>query len=408
MFETITERREEFALVLSTEMGKPMEEARGEVRYGAEFLRWFSGEAVRVHGRYSVAPDGASRHLVHRKPVGPCLLITPWNFPLAMITRKVGPALAAGCTVVLKPSELTPLSALLTAEVFQAAGLPPGVLNVITTTKAASVVTPLLRSHRLRKISFTGSTEVGRRLLADSAGTVLRTSMELGGDAPFLVFEDADIEAAVDGAMIAKMRNMGEACTAANRFLVHEKVAEEFAAALAMRMGALTVGPAADEGSEVGPLIDARSRDKVHGLVTDALDRGARLVTGGGPLPGPGHFYAPTVLCGIPADARLMTEEIFGPVAPILTFRDEREAIRLANATPYGLAAYAYTRDLGRVTRLTEELETGMLAINSGLLSDAAAPFGGVKQSGLGREGGAEGIAEYLETTYVRLPGPVS
>ncbi|WP_426518001.1 NAD-dependent succinate-semialdehyde dehydrogenase [Diaminobutyricibacter sp. McL0618] len=405
-FELVTARVDEFALTMTLEMGKPLAESRGEVAYGAEFLRWFSEEAPRIAGRYSTAPDGANRLLVVKRPVGPCLFITPWNFPLAMATRKIAPAIAAGCTMVLKPAALTPLTALLLTQVFEEAGLPAGVLNVIPTTRAGAVTGPLIRDPRLRKLSFTGSTEVGRRLIADSAEQVLRVSMELGGNAPFIVFDDADIPAAVTGGILAKMRNGGEACVAANRFLVHESVAEEFTTAFVERMAAFTPARGTDPESTVGPLVDEATRNKVSSLVAEAIEDGATVAVGGQPVPGPGYFYQPTVLTGVPASARILNEEIFGPVAPITTFRTEAEAIELANATPFGLVCFAYTADLNRALRLAEELDTGMLGINAGVVSNPAAPFGGVKQSGLGREGGFEGIDEYLETRYVGIADP--
>ncbi|MCW2736254.1 NAD-dependent succinate-semialdehyde dehydrogenase [Nocardioides sp.] len=405
-FEAVTARADDFALLMTLEMGKPLAEARGEVAYGAEFLRWFSEEAPRIAGRYSVAPDGVTRLLTHKRPVGPCLLITPWNFPLAMATRKIAPAIAAGCTMVLKPANLTPLTTLLLTSILDEVGLPAGVLNVVPTTSARAVTSPLLADPRLRKVSFTGSTPVGRDLLRQSAEQVLRTSMELGGNAPFLVFEDADLDATVDGAMKAKLRNMGEACTAANRFIVHESVADEFAARLAAAMGELVVSRGTEDGSQIGPLIDAKSREAVHQLVQDARSAGATIITGGTPAEGPGYFYPPTVISDVPPTARILNEEIFGPVAPIVTFTTEAQAVELANASEYGLAAYAYTRDLARTLRLTEAIEAGMLGINTGIISNPAAPFGGVKQSGLGREGGAEGIEEYLETRYVGIADP--
>ncbi|MEJ1180496.1 MULTISPECIES: NAD-dependent succinate-semialdehyde dehydrogenase [unclassified Pseudarthrobacter] len=405
-FELLTERAEDFALLMTMEMGKPLAEARGEVTYAAEFLRWFSEEAVRAFGRYSVSPDGKSRLLVTKKPVGPCLLITPWNFPLAMATRKVAPAVAAGCTMVLKPAALTPLTSQLFAAVMMEAGLPAGVLNVIPTSTAGATAGPLIKDSRLRKLSFTGSTEVGRRLLADASETVLRTSMELGGNAPFVVFEDADIDAAVAGAMLAKLRNMGEACTAANRFIIHESVADEFAEKFAAKMRDMTTARGTEPESTVGPLIDAKSRDKVHELVTDAIDSGATAVTGGAAVDGPGYFYQPTILTGVAEGTRILSEEIFGPVAPITTFSTEDEAIRLANNTEYGLVAYVFTKDLNRGIRMGERLEIGMLGLNAGVISNAAAPFGGVKQSGLGREGGLEGIEEYLYTQYIGIADP--
>ena len=406
-FEAVTARAEDFATLMTLEMGKPLAEARAEVAYGAEFLRWFSEESVRISGRYSTAPDGKTRLLVHKRPVGPCLLITPWNFPLAMVTRKVGPAIAAGCTMVLKPPSLTPLTSLMLTQVLHEAGLPPGVLNVVPTASSGRLTERLLADGRLRKLSFTGSTEVGRSLLRAAANSVLRCSMELGGNAPFVVFEDAVLESAVEGAMIAKLRNMGEACTAANRFIVHESVAADFSAMLAERMAQLTVGSGLDPASRVGPLIDRKSRGKVDALVQDAVNRGATVRTGGRAIDQPGYFYPPTVIDGIPPDADILREEIFGPVAPIVTFAAEEQAIALANDTEYGLAGYAYTRDFERVLRLTEAIEVGMLGVNTGVVSNPAAPFGGVKQSGLGREGGLEGIEEYLETRYVGLAGAV-
>jgi succinate-semialdehyde dehydrogenase/glutarate-semialdehyde dehydrogenase len=405
-FELVTERAEDFALLMTLEMGKPLAEAHGEVTYAAEFLRWFSEEAARISGRYSVAPDGKSRLLVTKKPVGPCLLITPWNFPLAMATRKIAPAVAAGCTMVLKPAKLTPLTSQLFAAVMQEAGLPAGVLNVIASTSAGATTGPLIKDTRLRKLSFTGSTEVGRRLLSDASETVLRTSMELGGNAPFVVFEDADVDAAVAGAMLAKLRNMGEACTAANRFIVQESVAEEFTEKFAAKMAGMTTGRGTEPESKIGPLIDAKSRDKVHELVTDALSAGATVVVGGAPVEGRGYFYQPTILKGVTEATRILSEEIFGPVAPIITFATEDEAVRLANNTEYGLVAYVFTKDLNRGIRMGERLETGMLGLNAGVISNAAAPFGGVKQSGLGREGGLEGIEEYLYTQYTGIADP--
>ncbi len=405
-FDAVTARAEDFALLMTLEMGKPLAESRGEVAYGAEFLRWFSEETSRVSGRYATAPDGRSRLLVLKRPVGPSLFITPWNFPLAMATRKIAPAIAAGCTMVLKPAALTPLTALLFAAVLEEAGLPPGVLNVIPTTSAGRVTGPLVRDPRLRKLSVTGSTEVGRRLIADAADQVLRVSMELGGNAPFLVFEDADLEQAVEGALLAKLRNGGEACTAANRLLVHERVAAEFAERLTARIAAYPVARGTEPGAKLGPLVDAGTRDKVHELVESARADGATVALGGRPVPGPGYFYEPTVLTNVPADARILREEIFGPVAPIVTFADEAEAVALANATEFGLVAYAFTRDLDRGLRLAEELEVGMFGLNTGIVSNPAAPFGGVKQSGIGREGGFEGIEEYLETTYVGIADP--
>jgi succinate-semialdehyde dehydrogenase/glutarate-semialdehyde dehydrogenase len=389
---------------MSLEMGKTVKEAKGEVTYGAEFFRWFSEEAVRIHGRWMQAPAGGSRLLTIKKPVGPCLFITPWNFPLAMGTRKIGPAIAAGCTMVVKPAELTPLTMLALAATLEEVGLPAGVLNVVTTSDSKSLSKALLADVRLRKVSFTGSTAVGKVIIRQSADELQRVSMELGGNAPFIVFEDADVDAAVDGAMIAKMRNMGEACTAANRFLVHESVADDFAEKLGARMGALVVGRGQDDGVDVGPLIDQNAVDSVSQLVTDAVHDGARVVVGGQPGDGPGTFYPPTVLVDVPAESEIARQEIFGPVAPITTFADEDEAIERANDTEYGLASYVYTRDLARTIRVAERLQFGMVGINSGLISNAAAPFGGVKASGFGREGSFEGIEEYLDTTYVALP----
>jgi succinate-semialdehyde dehydrogenase / glutarate-semialdehyde dehydrogenase len=405
-FDLVTERAEDFATLMTLEMGKPLAESRGEVTYGAEFLRWFSEETTRQYGRHAQVPEGTLRMLTARKPVGPCLLITPWNFPLAMATRKVAPAIAAGCTMVLKPAKLTPLTAHYFAQTMLDAGLPAGVLNVVTSSSASAISEPLMADPRLRKLSFTGSTAVGKQLLKQSADNVLRTSMELGGNAPFLVFEDADLDAAVDGAVAAKMRNMGEACTAANRFLVHDSVAEDFAARLAQRLGAMTIGDGLDDGVEVGPLIEADAVDNVQALVDDAVAAGARVLTGGKRIDGAGHFFAPTVLTGVAQDARAVTEEIFGPVAPVVTFTTEEEALELANATEYGLAAYAYSGDPARLWRLSDGLEFGLLGFNAGVISNAAAPFGGVKHSGLGREGGAEGIDEYSTVQYLGVADP--
>ena len=404
-FEAITAKADDFAHLISLEMGKPIAEAKGEVVYGAEFFRWFAEEAPRIHGRWMNAPAGGSRLLTIRKPVGPCLLITPWNFPLAMATRKIGPAIAAGCTMIVKPAELTPLTTLAVTAILEEAGLPAGVLNIITTSNSPAISEVLMADSRLRKMSFTGSTQVGKILVRQSADQLQRVSMELGGNAPFIVFEDADIDAAVDGAMIAKMRNMGEACTAANRFLVHESVAEEFGRKLGERMGALKVGRGQDDGVQVGPLINRAAVESIGGLVDAAVESGARVVAGGGAQEGKGYFFQPTVLVGVPAEAAINSQEIFGPVAPITTFTTEDEAIRRANDTEYGLASYVYTKDLTRTIRVAERLEYGMVGVNTGLVSNPAAPFGGFKHSGFGREGGFEGIEEYLETTYVNLPG---
>ncbi len=402
-YERVVARADELALLMTLEMGKPIAESKAEVLYAADFLRWFAEEAVRIEGRWATAPNGGMRMLTMRQPVGPCLLITPWNFPLAMGARKIGPAVAAGCTMVVKPAKQTPLSMLALAEILHDCGLPGGVLNVFTSRSASKTTGPLIDDPRLRKLSFTGSTEVGRQLMTQASRHVLRLSMELGGNAPFVVFQDADLDAAVEGAMVAKMRNIGEACTAANRFHVHASIADAFTEKLAARMGALKVGRGVEDGVQVGPLIDEDQRGKVAALVDDALGRGATALVGGSRLDGPGHFYAPTVLAGVPGDAQLLAEEIFGPVAPVVTFTDEDEAIAAANNTEYGLVAYVYTQSLDRAIRVSEQLETGMLGLNQGLVSNSAAPFGGVKQSGFGREGGLEGIDEYLSVKYVAI-----
>jgi len=400
-FELLHERIDDLALLMTLEMGKPVAEAKGEIAYAAEFLRHFAGEAVRIDGGYQVAPAGGARFLVMKQPVGPCLLITPWNFPMAMGTRKLGPAIAAGCTSVIKPAHQTPLSMLALVDILREAGVPDGVVNVLTTTHANDVMEPLIRSGKARKLSFTGSTKIGKVLLEQCAEKVLRTSMELGGNAPFIVFEDADLDEAVDGALAAKMRNMGEACTAANRIYVHQDVMEEFGARLSAKMAALTVGRGTEEGVRVGPLIDEAAQQKVTELVADAVDRGARVRTGGTAQDGRGYFYPPTVLTDVPPTARMAQEEIFGPVAPLTSFADEAEAVAAANATEFGLVAYVYTNDLRRGLRVSEALESGMVGLNQGVVSNPAAPFGGVKQSGLGREGGSTGIEEFLETKYV-------
>ena len=402
-FEAITARVDDLALLMTLEMGKPIAESKAEIAYAAEFFRWFSEEAVRIDGRYAVAPNGKGRLLTMKQPVGPCLLITPWNFPMAMGTRKIGPAVAAGCTMVVKPAQQTPLSMLALTQILEEAGLPPGVLNVVTTSSSGRTMDPLIKDPRLRKLSFTGSTEVGRKLVASASEQLLRVSMELGGNAPFLIFEDADLDAAVEGAVIAKMRNVGEACTAANRFHVAAPVAGAFAEKLGERMGAMKVGRGTEEGVQVGPLIDEAARQKVGELVGDAIDRGARAVVGARPGDGRGYFYSPTVLADVPPDARVLKEEIFGPVAPVIGFDDEDAAIAAANDTEYGLVAYVYTSDLKRALRVCEGLETGMVGLNQGIVSNPAAPFGGVKASGFGREGGREGIDEYLEIKYVAM-----
>ncbi|MSZ40089.1 MAG: aldehyde dehydrogenase family protein [Actinobacteria bacterium] len=405
-FDRVIDLADDFAILMSIEMGKPFTEAKGEVIYGAEFLRWFSEETARISGRFATSPDGKMRLMVQKRPVGPSLFITPWNFPLAMATRKIAPAIAAGCTMVLKPAALTPLTSLLLTKILQEVGVPAGVINVIPTATSGAVTGPIIKDERLRKLSFTGSTPVGRRLIADAADRVLRVSMELGGNAPLIVFEDADIDKAVSGAMLAKLRNMGEACTAANRIIVHESVAEQFANKLAEKMGTLNVSRGLDDDSNIGPIIDEKSRKSIHDLVEDAVAKGAKILTGGVVPDGPGYFYPPTVLNEVSRDARILKEEVFGPVAPIVTFKTENEAIALANDTEYGLVAYAFTKDLNRGLRLAECLEVGMFGLNTGIVSNPAAPFGGMKASGLGREGGAEGIEEYLETVYIGIANP--
>nr|CRL73801.1 [NADP+] succinate-semialdehyde dehydrogenase [Mycolicibacterium komanii] len=402
-FELLHARVDDLALLMTLEMGKPLAEARGEVAYAAEFFRHFAEEATRIDGGYQTAPAGGARFLIARQPVGPCLLITPWNFPMAMGTRKLGPAIAAGCTSVIKPAHQTPLTMLALMGILDEAGVPPGAVNCITAMDANAVTEPLIRSGLARKLSFTGSTRVGRILLEQCAQKVLRTSMELGGNAPFIVFADADLDEAVEGAMAAKMRNMGEACTAANRIFVHASVIDEFGRRLAGRMGALSVGRGTEEGVKVGPLVDEAALHKVQDLVDDAVGRGARVLTGGTPVSGDGYFYQPTVLTGVPRDARMSGEEIFGPVAPLTPFETEEEVVAAANDTEYGLVAYVFTNDLRRALRVAEALETGMVGLNQGIVSNPAAPFGGVKQSGLGREGGSVGIDEFLETKYVGI-----
>jgi succinate-semialdehyde dehydrogenase/glutarate-semialdehyde dehydrogenase len=397
------ERAEPLARLMTLENGKALPDARGELAYAAEFFRWYAEEAVRLEGSVLTAPSGANRILVVRQPVGVSVLITPWNFPAAMATRKIGPALAAGCTVVLKPAKETPLTALAVADILREAGVPDGVVNVVTTSSASRFSQAVLSDPRVRKLSFTGSTEVGRVLLKAAADNVINCSMELGGNAPFLIFEDADIKAALDGAFLAKMRNGGEACTAANRFYVHEAVADEFTAAFAARLGALQVGPGLEPGTELGPLVNEDTRSKVASLVADAAAAGGRVLTGGAAPDRRGFFYAPTVLDNVTPGSGILHEEIFGPVAPIVRFSDEAQAIAWANDTEYGLASYVYTRDLRRSLRVAEALESGMVGINRGVVSDPAAPFGGVKQSGLGREGGHDGLLEFTETKYIAV-----
>ena len=402
-WELMTERAGELAKLISLENGKALVDAKGEVTYAAEFFRWFAEEAVRGEGQLATAPSGANRILVTRQPVGVCVLVTPWNFPAAMATRKIGPALAAGCTVVLKPASDTPLTALAMAAILAEAGVPEGVVNVLPSRSSGKVVSRMLHDPRVRKLSFTGSTEVGRILLAQAADNVVNTSMELGGNAPFVVFADADLDAAIEGAMIAKMRNGGEACTAANRFFVESSVASQFAERLTEKMSALRVGPGTDEDTQVGPLVNEDTVAKVDSLVQGALEAGAKAETGGSRPEGPGFYYPPTVLTGVAPDSAILREEIFGPVAPIVTFTSEDEAVRLANDTEYGLVAYVYTGDLARGLRVSEAIEAGMVGLNRGLVSDPAAPFGGVKQSGIGREGGHEGLLEYLESKYIAV-----
>ena len=402
-FELMTARAEDFARLIVRENGKALTDARGEVAYAAEFFRWYAEEAVRADGHVQTAPGGANRILVLRQPIGVSILITPWNFPAAMATRKIGPALAAGCTVVLKPASDTPLTALAMGALLTEAGVPAGVVNVLPSRRSGPVVTAMLHDPRVRKLSFTGSTEVGRDLLHQAADCVVNCSMELGGNAPFIVFDDADLESAVAGAMIAKMRNGGEACTAANRFLVQRGVAEEFGARLSQAMGALRVGPGLEDGVQLGPLINAAGREKVMTLVAGALRDGAHLSVGGAVPEGPGFFYPATVLVDVPTDAAILREEVFGPVAPVVVFDTEAEAVALANDTDYGLVAYVYTRDLQRGLRCSEALESGMIGLNRPIVSDPAAPFGGVKQSGLGREGGHDGLLEFMESKYIAV-----
>ncbi|HEY5843233.1 MAG TPA: NAD-dependent succinate-semialdehyde dehydrogenase [Mycobacterium sp.] len=403
VFETITAHTDDIATLMTLEMGKVLAESKGEVKYGAEFFRWFAEEAVRIGGRYTPAPAGNGRIVVTKSPVGPCYAVTPWNFPLAMGTRKIGPAVAAGCTMIVKPAQETPLTMLLLAKLMDEAGLPKGVLSVLPTTKPRDVTTALIDDGRLRKMTFTGSTGVGTALAKQGIEKLLRLSMELGGNAPFLVFDDADVDAAVDGAILAKMRNGGEACTAANRFHVANSVREEFTEKLVKRMSEFTLGNGLDESSTLGPLINAKQVSSVQDLVSDAVSRGATVAVGGVAPGGAGHFYPATVLADVPADARILKEEVFGPVAPITGFDTEEEAIAAANDTEYGLASYIYTQSLDRALRVAEAIESGMVGVNRGVISDAAAPFGGIKESGFGREGGIEGIEEYLDTKYIAL-----
>ncbi len=403
-FDLLQERRDDFALLMTLEMGKPLAEANGEVTYGGEFLRWFSEEAVRIAGRYGQNPEGTGTMVVSQRPVGPSFFITPWNFPLAMATRKIAPALAAGCTVVVKPAELTPLTTLFFAQLLADAGVPAGVVNVVQTNTSGAVSAPIIADPRLRKLSFTGSTPVGRTLLAQAGQNVLRTSMELGGNAPFVVFDDADLDKAVEGAMLAKFRNIGQACTAANRFIVHESVADEFARRVTAKVDAMKLGRGTEEGITIGPLIDDRAVATMQALVGDAVERGARVLTGGKAPEGDGYFYEPTVIVDVQPGSEILREEIFGPVLAITTFSTEEEAIARANETEYGLVGYVFTQDLARGQRMIDRVDTGMMGLNTGLVSNAAAPFGGVKQSGLGREGGLEGIHEYLSTKYTLIP----
>ncbi|PCE14594.1 NAD-dependent succinate-semialdehyde dehydrogenase [Microbacterium sp. SZ1] len=403
-FDLVQEHKEDLALLMTLEMGKPLAEARGEVVYGGEFLRWFSEEAVRISGRYGINPEGTGHMVVSQRPVGPSFFVTPWNFPFAMATRKIAPALAAGCTVVIKPPALTPLTTIFFTKLLEEAGLPAGVVNVVQTSKSSALSAPIIADPRLRKLSFTGSTEVGRKLIAQAAEGVLRVSMELGGNAPFVVFDDADLDKAVEGALLAKFRNIGQACTAANRFIVHQDVADEFARRVTERVQAMKVGRGTEEGVAIGPLIDEDAVAKAEELVGDAVDRGAKLLAGGKALDGVGTYYEPTVLTDVVPGSAILREEIFGPVLAISTFATEEEAVRLANDTEYGLVSYVFTENLQRGQRMIDGLETGMMGLNVGVVSNAAAPFGGVKQSGVGREGGAEGIHEYLSTKYTLIP----
>lgn len=400
-FDLMIRHKEELARLITIESGKALAEARGEVVYAAEFLRWFSEEAVRILGEIGTAPGGANRIIVLRQPIGASVFVTPWNFPAAMATRKIGPALAAGCTVVLKPAKETPLTALAMASIFEEAGVPPGVVNVVPTRRSSKAVAAMLRDRRVRKFSFTGSTEIGRMLLAQASENVVKCSMELGGNAPFIVFADADLDVAVAAAMVAKLRNGGESCTAANRFYVEKPVAREFAQRFAAAMREVKLGHGLEEGVQLGPLVNADTRDKVSALVQDALSQGAQLVTGGRTPSRMGYFFEPTVLADVATDARILRQEIFGPVAPIATFEGEEEAVALANSTEFGLVSFVHSRDLARALCVAERIESGMVGINRGVVSDPAAPFGGWKQSGVGREGAHDGLLEYLESKYI-------
>jgi succinate-semialdehyde dehydrogenase/glutarate-semialdehyde dehydrogenase len=405
-FERVQELKDDFALLMTLEMGKPLAEALGEVNYGSEFLRWFSEEAVRITGRYGINPENSGRSIVSYQPVGPCYLITPWNFPLAMATRKIAPAIAAGCTVVIKPATLTPLTTLYFVKILEEVGVPKGVVNVLTTSKSGAVSNQIIGDSRLRKLSFTGSTSVGISLMKQAADNVLRTSMELGGNAPFIVFDDADLDKAVEGALAAKFRNIGQACTAANRFIVHESVAQEFTAGVTARVDQMKIGRGTEEGVAIGPLIDSAAVAKASELIQDAVGRGAVVTSGGKAIAGAGTFFEPTVVSDVKKGSAILKEEIFGPVLAIATFSTEQEAVDMANDTEYGLASYVYTENLARGQRLIESLKTGMMGLNVGVMSNASAPFGGVKMSGLGREGGDEGIFEYLSVKYTMTPNP--
>ena len=403
-WELLMERKEDFALLMTIEMGKPYSEALGEVTYGGEFLRWFSEEAVRINGRYGSNPEGTGTIVVSKLPVGPCFLITPWNFPLAMATRKIAPAIAAGCTSIIKPAELTPLTTLAFAALLEEAGVPKGVVNVITTSSSRTVSPVIISDPRLRKLSFTGSTEVGKVLLKQAADNVLRTSMELGGNAPFVVFDDADLDKAVDGVMVAKFRNIGQACTAANRIFVQKGVADRFAKKVAERVSQMKIGRGTEDGVSIGPLIDEKAVASTQSFVEDAVSNGGQVLTGGNRVAGAGTFFEPTVITNVQPGTRFLSEEIFGPVLGVIPFDTEEDAVRLANDTEYGLISYVYTNDLARGQRLIQKFQTGMMGINAGVISNAAAPFGGVKQSGIGREGSTEGIEEYLSTKYTFIP----